>query len=136
MSDVVRWILDYGGQHEYRFPRNPDKPGGDTYWKRELRGTEINVLGSNLPMYFVDGFNGAKRDLHFSAIKGSMMRVLEQFYFRQAVIENCTDHLYPTTTKFSCMIIDFHARFRPVHGTFPGSYEDTWDLDMTLLRMS
>jgi hypothetical protein len=136
MSAVIRWVLDDGGDNEYTFPRNPDRDGGDTWWHKELRFSEINPIGSELPTLYTDGFNGAVRTIKFSVIPGSMMRTLQEFYHRREIIQNCRDHLYPTTTIFSCVMIDFKSYFRPVYGNFPGSYEDTWDVEITLMRMA
>ena len=134
---VTRWIFDTGGQKEYQFPRNPDRNGGDTYWAYEFRYNEIDVLGSMLPTVHVDGFRGARRTLRFTAITGTMMRTLQTFYFSRAVIRNCRDHLYGQTPPFNCLIASFTPAIHPTLGnSFPGSGEDTWDLEMTLIRVS
>jgi len=89
-----------------------------------------------LPTIQFDGFNGARRTLRFTAITGSMMRTLETFYLKGAVVENCRDHLYPTTTTFKCFMESFTPSVHPTHGNFPGSGEDSYDLEMVLIKMS
>lgn len=133
---TTRWIFDENGPDEYTFARNPNRYGGDTYWKYDLRGNEIDVIGASLPTIQVDGFRGARRILSFTAITGDMMRTLQLFYFSMALIENCKDHLYGTTVAFNCFIENFASSFHPTIGNFPGTTEDTWDLEMTLVRMS
>jgi len=132
---VIRWILDSGGSSHYEFPRNPDRSGGDTFWTSEPRSSEFDIIGSNAPNIQIDGFRSS-RTLRFTAITGTMMRTLQQFFLRREIIRNCTDHLYPISPQFSCFIISFNPIIRPVMGTFPGSEEDTYDLEMTLVRMS
>jgi hypothetical protein len=136
MTTVTRWVLDEGGDNEYTFPRNPDRSGGDTWWNTELRYTEVNPIGSNLPTVLVDGFNGGARTIKFTAIPGVMMRKLKEFYDRKDIIQNCKDHLYPTTKVFSCVFVDFKASFRPVISGFPGTYEDTWNVEVTMIRVA
>lgn len=133
---VTRWIFDYGGTYYYLFPRNPDRNGGDTYWVADSRSTEVDIIGSSLPYVQTDGFKGARRVVRFTAITGDMMRYLQDFYFRNTIISNCRDHLYPTTPQFSCYILSFSTTLHPTVGAFPGSGEDTWDLEMQLVRMS
>lgn len=133
---VTYWIFDAGGLYAYTFPRNPDRFGGDTYWSYEARITELDIVGANTPTIQVDGFSGARRVLRFTAITGTMMRTLQNFFLRGLVIANCRDHLYSTSPQFSCFIISFTAALRPSGGNFPGSGEDTYDVEMTLIRMS
>ena len=135
---VIRWRLDIGGTHEYLFPRNPDRAGGDTNWARDIRMSELDVIGGNTPTLQVDGFKGARRTIRFTAITGTMMRTLRDFYFREQIIENCTDHLYPTTPLFDCFIVSFTCTIHPTidGSSFPGSGEDTYDVEMVLVRMS
>ena len=138
---TVRWVFDEGGTNEYAFPRNPDRYGGDTYWRYPLRFSELEILGSSLPTIHVDGFSGARRTLRFTAITGAMLRKLEGFYLRKLVVPNCRDHLYDITSsnsthKFSCYIESFTPMLHPTTGSFPGSGEDTWDLELTLIRTS
>ena len=133
---VTRWIFDYGGTNQYNFPRNPNRHGGDTYWQYEPRLTELDIIGANSPTIQVDGFRGARRTIRFVAITGTMMRALEKFFHRNAVIANCRDHLYPTTPNFSCYVVAFSPNVHPTTGSFPGSTEDTWDLEISLVRMS
>lgn len=133
---VTRWIFEYGGYYEYGFERNPDRRGGDTGWNYPVRGAEINILGANLTSYQIDGFSGGKRKLKFTAITGTMKRELEGFYLRGAIISNCSDHLYSIYgDNFSCFITEFFPTIHPTIGDFPGSGEDSWDLNMSLLRM-
>jgi hypothetical protein len=133
---TTRWIFDYGGVNQYNFPRNPDRYGGDTYWQSELRLSELDIIGANSPTIQVDGFRGSRRTIRFTAITGVMMRELEKFYYRRVTIANCRDHLYSTTLSFSCFVIAFSPSVRPTIGNFPGSSEDTWDLEMTVVRMN
>lgn len=133
---VIRWRFDIGGTYDYTFPRNPNRYGGDSFWRHDVRMSEVDVIGANTTTIQVDGFRGAKRDISFTAITGSMMRTLQNFYLRTAVIPSCTDHLYPTTPMFDCFITSFTAAIRPTMGNFPGSEEDTYDIEMTLIRMS
>lgn len=136
MTDVIRWRFDTGGSHDYTFERNPDRSGGDTFWSRETRMSELDVIGGNTPTIQVDGFRGAKRTIRFTAITGSMMRVLQNFYYRAEIIYNCSDHLYSTTPLFNCFVTSFIATIHPTIGNFPGSGEDTYDVETILLRMS
>ena len=136
MADVVRWKFDTSGLHDYTFERNPDRAGGDTFWSRESRMSELDVIGGNIPTIQVDGFKGARRTIHFTAITGNMMRVLRDFYYRTEIIYNCSDHLYPTTSLFHCFITSFISTIHPTMGDFPGSGEDTYDVEMVLLRMN
>lgn len=133
---VIRWIFDFGGASPYTFTRNPDRSAGDSYWVYEQRGQELDVIGASLPTYQIDGFKGAIRSLRFTAITGSMMRTLQTYYLNAAVIPNCRDHLYPTSPEFNCIIIEFTPTIHPAYGSFPGSGEDTYDLDMALMRIS
>lgn len=134
MSNVIRWIFDNGGIYHYLFPRNPDRHGGDTFWVSEPRANEFDMIGSNAPSIQVDGVRSS-RTIRFSAITGTMVRTLQQFFLRNAVIHNCRDHLYPTSPQFSCFIMSFNPTIRPTSGLFPGSGEDTYDLEMVLVRM-
>ena len=138
MSTVIRWRLDISGTYDYLFPRNPDRSGGDTYWSRDIRMSELDIIGGNTPIIQVDGFKGATRNIRFTAITGTMMRILRDFYYREQIIENCTDHLYPITPSFNCFITSFISTVHPtIEGSnFPGSGEDTYDVEMTLLRMN
>jgi hypothetical protein len=129
---VTYWKFDVGGTYSYTFPRNPDRNGGDSYWVREIRMSELSVIGSSKPYIQVDGFNAARRNIKFTAITGTMMRTLQTFYSRYQPIYNCLDHL---GNGFNCMIVNFNSTIHPTIGTFPGSGEDTYDLDMTLLRL-
>lgn len=133
---TTRWRLDIGGVYDYTFPRNPDRYGGDSYWVRDARLTEMDIIGSSTPTIQIDGFTGAKRILRFTAITGTMMRLLQDFYLRKQSISTCRDHLYPTTPSFSCFVTSFTPILHPTTGSFPGSGEDTWDLEMTLLRLN
>lgn len=135
MSDVVRWIFDNDGIYSYEFPRNPDRNGGDTFWVSQPRLNEFDIIGSNAPNIQVDGFRSS-RTIRFTAITGTMMRTLQQFFLRKMIISNCRDHLYPTSPQFDCFIISFNPVVRPTIGVFPGSGEDTYDLEMVLVRMS
>jgi len=136
MTDAVqRWIFDGGGPDEYTFPRNPDRYGGDTYWRYDMRSVEVDIVGASIPTIQVDGFRGARRTIKFTAITGSMMRTLERFYLNAKMITNCKDHLYGTTIAFNCFIESFLPEIHATAGSFPGTTEDTWDLEMTLIRM-
>lgn len=132
---VQRWVFDSGGPNEYLFPRNPDRNGGDTYWHYEMRNVEIDIVGASLPTMQVDGFRGARRTLRFTAITGTMMRTLQKFYLSAATVENCKDHLYGITSAFNCFIESFTPEIHATAGDFPGSAEDTWDLEVVLVRM-
>ena len=110
---IIRWRFDFGGTYDYTFPRNPDSGGGDSYWMYEPRMSELYVIGANLPNIQIDGFRGARRSIRFTAITGDMMRTLQNFYLREAVIHNCRDHLYPTTDQFSCFIESFSSNIHP-----------------------
>lgn len=134
MSEVIRWVFDTGGFHHYLFIRNPDRYGGDTFWVSEPRSTEFDIISSNSPNIQIDGFRSS-RTIRFSAITGTMTRTLQQFFLRREIILNCTDHLYPTSPKFNCFIVSFTPNIRPTSGLFPGSGEDTYDLEMVLVRM-
>lgn len=131
---VVRWVFDYGGAYSYQFPRNPDRYS-DTGWQYESRVTEFEIIGANTPTLQFDGFRGARRRFNFTAISGAMMRILQDFYFRGSIISNCRDHLYPTLSSFNCFIINLVPTLHPTVGSFPGSGEDTWDLEMTIIKM-
>lgn len=133
-TEVIRWHFDSGGDNYYLFPRNPDRNGGDTFWQQKMRMKEFNVIGSTSPSLHITGFNGATRQLKFSAITGDMMRTLEAFYYRGNIIYNCRDHFEYT---FDCVITQFQPRVRPVMpGSTAGDGEDTYDLNMTIMRMS
>jgi hypothetical protein len=132
---VTRWVFDTGGTNQYTFERNPDRNGGDSYWVYSPRLTEVEIIGASLPSIQVDGFSGAKRTIRFTSISGTMFRTLQDFYFRNQTILNCSDHLTGTTPNFNCYITSFNPNIHPSIGNFPGSGEDTWDLEMTLLRM-
>jgi len=132
MTSVTRWIFDNGGTYHYLFPRNPNRIAGDTGWRFNPKLNILDVLGANTPTIQVDGFSGAQRTIKFTAITGTMMRKLREFWLRQAVIYNCRDHL---SSEFDCFIVDFNAVFHPTTGSFPGSGEDTYDLEVTLLKM-
>lgn len=129
---VTYWVFDLGGTYTYTFPRNPDRFGGDTYWIYEGRVSEQAIVGSNIPNIQIDGHT-ARRTIRFSAITGVMMRTLQNFYLRQVIITNCRDHLL---NSFSCFIVEFVPVIRPTTGNFPGSYEDTWNLELTMIKMS
>jgi len=133
--EVTRWRFDIGGTYDYTFPRNPDRYGGDSYWRYEPRMTELDVIGASVPSIQVDGFRGARRTLRFTAVTGTMMRTLQNFFLRKQIVNNCRDHLYPTTPQFGCFVAAFVAAVRPTIGTFPSSGEDTYDVEMTLIRM-
>jgi hypothetical protein len=127
---VTRW--NFG---EYMFSRNPDRNGGDTYWIYEQKLSEVDVIGSNTTRLQLDGFKGARRTLRFTAITGDMMRTLQFYYMAGETIPYCRDHLYPQTDFFTCYILSFSSTPHPTIGGFPGSGEDTWDVEMTLLKM-
>ena len=132
---IIRWVFESGGVDEYVFPRNPNRFGGDSYWRFQPKMSEAEIVGANITHIQIDGFAGARRTISFTAITGSMVRTLQNFYLRSDTIHNCTDHLYPTTPMFDCFIASFTAVFRPVMGVFPGSGEDTYDVEMELIRM-
>ncbi len=131
---VVRWVFDYGGSSHYSFPRNPDRFGGDTSWQYEPKLSVVSLVGASVPAIQIDGFT-VRRVLRFTAITGVMMRRLQIFYHRSTVIASCRDHLYGTTNAFSCFIISFIPTLHPTIGTVPGSSEDTYDLEMTIIKM-
>jgi len=136
---TVRWNFDAGGANDYTFARNPDRYGGDTFWAYEPRLTEFDIIGANLPTLQIDGFRGARRTLRFTAITGNMMRVLQNFFLRKAIINNCRDHLYTGASpfiSFNCFVVGFVSTLHPSSGTFPGSGEDTYDVEMTIIKMS
>jgi hypothetical protein len=136
MSHIVdRWYFDYGGTYHYNFARNPDRYGGDTGWMFEPRMSEMEIIGANQSYIQIDGFMGARRNLKFTAITGTMARILENFFLRKAIIYNCRDHLYPTHPAFHCFITSFIQQAHPTVGDFPGSGEDTYDVEMTLVKM-
>jgi hypothetical protein len=132
---VTRWKLAIGSLYEYEFPRNPNRYGGDSGWVYEPRMSEMEIIGANTPNIQIDGFHGARRTLTFSAITGTMFRKLRDFYLRKEIIYNCRDHLYPTSQSFNCFVVAMSAVFRPTTGNFPGSGEDTYDVEMTLIKM-
>jgi hypothetical protein len=138
-------MFDKGGEYVYIFERNPDRHGGDTGWKYILRYSQFNPIGGSFPNIHSDGFNGAIRTLRFTAVSGIMKRKLEAFYRRRAVINGCRDHLHGTfdetetrvTDMFSVFITDFSASPHPVNAnSFPYTGEDTWDIEMTMMRVS
>lgn len=133
MPTVVRWRFDIGGSYEYTFLRNPNRYGGDTGWQYEPRMSDMEVIGSNQPYIQIDGFSGATRTVRFTAITGSMTRRLRDFFLRKAIIYNCLDHLL--LGYFNCFIVSFSQQVRPTTGNFPGSGEDTYDVEMTLIKM-
>jgi len=135
MTTVIRWKFDVGGDNEYTFPRNPDRYGGDSGWIYEPRMAELEIIGANTPNIQIDGFHGARRTISFTAITGTMTRKLRDFYLRKQIIYNCRDHLYPTHPAFNCFIIAMVANVHPTTGTFPGSGEDTYDVEITLVKM-
>jgi len=135
MSDVIRWVFDEGGIYNYTFPRNPDRHGGDSSWVSEPRLSEFDIIGSNTPNIQVDGYRSS-RTIRFTAITGTMLRTLQQFFLRRQIISNCKDHLYPTSSQFNCFIMSFNPVIHPTSGVFPGSGEDTYDLEMVLVRMN
>ena len=126
---VTRWTFNSGA---YTFPRNPDRFGGDTYWLYEPKITEVDVIGANKTRIQLDGFRGATRTIKFTAITGTMMRVLQYYYLSGQTIPSCTDHF---GGLFDCFISSFMSVIHPTIGTFPGSGEDTWDLEMVLIMM-
>ena len=127
---VTRWVFDVGGSFQYTFAQNPDRSGGDSFWEFPLRSAEVEVLGSDQARLQLDGVNGAKRQLSFTGISGSMMRTLQDFYLRKAQINNCRDHLYSTTPQFNCYILSFKPTIRP--SLFN---EDFWALQMVLIKI-
>jgi len=130
MPTVTRWIFEYGNSDkEYNFPRNPDRLGGDSYWNIAPKMTELDVIGASQSNIQIDGFSSGRRVIRFTAIAGTMMRKLQDFYLAKAVISNCRDHLYDTTPQFSCFIVGFIPMIHPSLST-----EDLWDLEMTLVR--
>jgi len=131
---VIRWKFDIGGSYEYVFPRNPDRYGGDSDWIYEPRLSQIDIVGSNQPYIQIDGFTGT-RTIRFTAITGTMTRKLRDFYLRKQIIYNCRDHLYPTHPQFNCFVVSFTSAVHPTSGSFPGSGEDTYDVEMTLVKM-
>lgn len=136
MTTVIRWIFDFGGTYEYLFPRNPDRYGGDSYWQREARISEWNVINSSRPNIQIDAFAGARRTLHFTSITGTMLRTLEGFYMRSQTIMNCRDHFFLSFfSSFNCLIVGFSPTINPSFSNFPGSGEDTWDLEMIIVKV-
>lgn len=134
---VIRWKFDYGGTYEYSFPRNPDRYGGDSYWQRETRISEWSVINASRPNIQIDSFAGARRTLRFTSITGDMLRTLEGFYLRRQIIRNCTDHFVGTFySYFNCLIVEFTQSINPSTGSFPGSGEDTWDLEMVIIKVN
>ncbi len=145
---VTRWIFECGLYYEYIFERNPDRNGGDSFWQADMRYSEIDILGSALPTVHLNGFKGARRTLKFTAITGNMMRTLQDFYRRSQMIRNCMDHtgspdfFTPGLITsygdhyFSCVIISFLPTYHPTYGSFPGTGEDTWDLEFTIIKVS
>ena len=136
---VQRWTLKHHTSSEvpYTFPRNPDREGGDSYWSRQIRLNEVDLVGSSIPIIQVDGFRGARRSLKFTAIPGSMMRKLQDFYLSSSLLDG-TDHLFGTSqdnTTFVCFIESFTPNLHPTIGNFPGSLEDTWDVSISLIKM-
>lgn len=135
MATVTRWIFDNDGTYIYTFPRNPNRYGGDSGWQYEPRMSEMDVIGANQPSIQIDGFSGARRTIRFAAITGTMTRRLQDFFLRKEIIYDCRDHLYPTHLQFNCFIISFSQQVHPTTGNFPGSGEDTYDVEMTLVKM-
>ncbi len=135
MVAVVRWKFDVGGALYYEFARNPDRNGGDTGWVYAPRISEIVIIGANSPAIQIDGYTG-RRTLRFTAITGTMTRKLQEFFLSKATIESCRDHLYGATSpEFKCFIVSFTRVLHPTIGDFPGSGEDTWDVELTLVNM-
>ncbi len=132
MTAVTRWKFDNGGTYSYTFERNPDRQGGDSFWVYSPRLAEVDIIGANSPHIQIDGF-GARRTIKFTAITGNMMRNLQSFFLRKQIIQNCTDHL--TASPFSCFIISFTSTVHPTSGAFPGSGEDTYDVEMQIVMM-
>jgi hypothetical protein len=132
---VTRWYFEYGGSYQYLFIRNPDRYGGDTGWVYEPRLSEMEIIGASQAFIQVDGFMGARRTIKFTAITGTMTRTLENFFLRKQIIYNCRDHLYPTHPQFNCFIMSFTQQAHPTSSDFPGSGEDTYDVEMTLVKM-
>jgi len=129
---VTYWIFSEGNADEYTFTRNPDRVGGDSGWVYEMRMTELDIINSSIPTVNVSGFRGGVRNIKYTAITGTMKRTLEDFYRAGTEITNCKDHLYATTGDvFSCIIASFASNLRPLL-----TAEDTWNVQMTLLRMS
>ena len=135
MTAVTRWKFDIGGTYNYEFPRNPDRYGGDSGWGYEPRMSEMAVVGANQPYIQIDGFSGARRTVRFTAVTGTISRKLQDFFLRKEIIYNCRDHLYPTHAQFNCFVLSFIQTVRPTTGSFPGSGEDTYDVEMTLVKM-
>lgn len=135
MATVTRWIFDYGGSYQYFFPRNPDRFGGDTGWMYDPKLNLLDVIGANIPTIQIDGFSGAHRTVRFTAITGTMMRRLQDFFLRKSIIYNCRDHLYSTTAQFNCFISAMTTSIHPTSGDFPGSGEDTYDIELSLIKM-
>jgi len=135
MTAITRWFFDYGGGNQYSFPRNPDRNGGDTSWIYEPKLSTFDIVGANAPTFQIDGFSGARRVLKFTAITGTMTRALQDFFLRKEIISGCRDHLYPTHAEFSCFVISFNTTIHPTIGDFPGSGEDTYDVEMTIIKM-
>jgi len=133
---VTRWIFGYGTSTQYTFSRNPDRYGGDTGWLYEPKMTMFDIIGANAPAIQIDGFNGAQRVIKFTAITGTMTRTLQDFFLRKEIVNGCRDHLYPTHPAFSCFITNFVTSVHPTSGSFPGSGEDTYDVEITLIKMS
>ncbi len=135
MVASLYWRFDTGGTYDYTFARNPDRIGGDTGWQYEPRMAEMEIVGANQSYVQIDGFMGARRTIRFTAITGTMSRTIENFFLRKQIIYNCTDHLYPTHPSFACFIVAFTRQFHPTVGDFPGSGEDTFDVEVTLVKM-
>jgi len=135
MVDVNRWAFGIGTGYQYFFSRNPNRYGGDTDWVYEPRLTVMDIVGSNQSSIQIDGFKGARRTLRFTAITGTMKDALKEFFLRKQIIYECWDHRFPDTDAFNCFIISFAAQYHPTIGNFPGSGENTYDLEMTLIKM-
>ena len=143
-SSYNYWVFE-----SYTFQRNPDRVGGDTGWITNAKMNTVEIIGASKTRIQLDGFTSATRKLRFTAIPGSMMRKLQYFFLRGTTITTCVDHLYVEnqgysgTSVFNCVITEFTMQIHPTSGNFPladtdvsyGSKEDTYDVDMTILRV-
>ena len=127
---VTRWVFDTGGAYAYTFARNPDRSGGDSGWKYSSKQSPVPLIGANRDNLQLDGIGSPTRDLKFTGVPGTMMRTLQDFYFRQQVILNCKDHRYSYTSAFNCVIVNFTANWHPSLWD-----EDVWDIQMTLYKV-
>ena len=134
MVTVTRWKFEVDRPLYYEFTRNPNRNGGDTGWVYAPRISELAVIGANSPAIQIDGYTG-RRTLRFTAITGNMTRKLQEFFLNKTTIERCRDHLYSTTAEFKCFIVSFTRVTHPTIGDFPGSGEDTYDVELTLVMM-